>query len=70
MDTLCENGTPDTGVELFGKTFKYPFFAGPVGAVNLHYSDTYTDMTTMTCWCAPVPKTALPPLRVTAPTPT
>ena len=22
MDTLCENGTPDTGVELFGKTFK------------------------------------------------
>ena len=45
MDTLCENGTPDTGVELFGKTFRYPFFAGPVGAVNLHYSDTYTDMT-------------------------
>lgn len=32
-------------MELFGKTFKYPFFAGPVGAVNLHYSDTYTDMT-------------------------
>ena len=30
MDTLCENGTPDAGVELFGKTFKYPFFAGPV----------------------------------------
>ena len=33
MDTLCENGTPDTGVELFGKTFKYPFFAGPVGCL-------------------------------------
>ena len=45
MDTLCENGTPDTHVELFGKQFKYPFFAGPVGAVNLHYSDAYTDMT-------------------------
>ena len=45
MDTLCENGTPDTHVELFGRRFKYPFFAGPVGAVNLHYSDTYTDMT-------------------------
>ena len=45
MDTLCENGTPDTHVELFGKRFKLPFFAGPVGAVNLHYSDTYTDMT-------------------------
>ena len=45
MDTLCEKGTPDTHVELFGRSFKYPFFAGPVGAVNLHYSDTYTDMT-------------------------
>ena len=45
MDTLCENGTPDTHVELFGRRFKYPFFAGPVGAVNLHYSDVYTDMT-------------------------
>ena len=30
MDTLCENGTPDTHVELFGRSFKYPFFAGPV----------------------------------------
>ena len=29
MDTLCENGTPDTHVELFGRSFKYPFFAGP-----------------------------------------
>ena len=45
MDTLCENGTPDTHVELFGKSFRLPFFAGPVGAVNLHYSDAYTDMT-------------------------
>ena len=45
MDTLCENGTPDTHVELLGRSFNYPFFAGPVGAVNLHYSDTYTDMT-------------------------
>ena len=45
MDTLCEGGTPDTTLELFGKQFKYPFFAGPVGAVNLHYSETYTDMT-------------------------
>lgn len=45
MDTLCEGGAPDTSVELFGRSFRYPFFAGPVGAVNLHYSDTYTDMT-------------------------
>ena len=45
MDTLCPGGAPDTTLELFGKSFRYPFFAGPVGAVNLHYSDTYTDMT-------------------------
>ena len=68
MDTLCEGGTPDTTLELFGKQFKYPFFAGPVGAVNLHYSETYTDMTITTCWYAPAPRTALPPLPVTAPT--
>ncbi|MDU2063319.1 MAG: alpha-hydroxy-acid oxidizing protein [Sporomusaceae bacterium] len=45
MDTLCENKPVDTTFHLFGKTFKYPFFAGPVGAVNLHYSDKHTDMT-------------------------
>lgn len=44
MDTICENGPADTSLELFGKTFKYPFFAGPVGAVNLHYGDKYNDM--------------------------
>jgi L-lactate dehydrogenase (FMN-dependent) and related alpha-hydroxy acid dehydrogenases len=45
MDTLCANRPVDTTLELFGQTFKYPFFAGPVGAVNMHYSDKYTDMT-------------------------
>ena len=44
MDTLCENKPVDTSLELFGKTFKYPFFAGPVGAVNLHYGEKYDDM--------------------------
>ena len=43
MDTLCENGPVDTSVQLFGRTFAYPFFAGPVGAVNLHYGDSYDD---------------------------
>lgn len=43
MDTLCENGPVDTRLELFGKQFAYPFFAGPVGAVNLHYGDKYDD---------------------------
>lgn len=45
MDTLCANKTVDTTLELFGQTFKYPFFAGPVGAVNMHYSDKFSDTT-------------------------
>lgn len=44
MDTLCENMTPDTTLELFGRSFKYPFFAGPVGAITMHYSDKYDDV--------------------------
>ena len=44
MDTLCAPKTVDTSLELFGKKFKYPFFAGPVGAVNLHFSDAYDDV--------------------------
>ena len=34
----------DTSLSLFGKDFKYPFFAGPVGAVNLHYGDSLNDV--------------------------
>ncbi|MEG1720206.1 MAG: alpha-hydroxy-acid oxidizing protein [Pseudoflavonifractor sp.] len=45
MDTLCEKVTVDTQLDLFGKTFRYPFFAGPVGAVNLHYGDELNDLT-------------------------
>jgi 4-hydroxymandelate oxidase len=45
MDTLCVNGPVDTTLELFGQAFEYPFFAGPVGAVNMHYSDKFSDMT-------------------------
>ncbi|NCC44638.1 MAG: alpha-hydroxy-acid oxidizing protein [Clostridia bacterium] len=43
MDTICENTPIDTTLELFGKEFKYPVFAGPVGAVKLHYGDKYND---------------------------
>ncbi|MDO4522764.1 MAG: alpha-hydroxy-acid oxidizing protein [Eubacteriales bacterium] len=43
MDTLCENRPIDASLEIFGRKFRYPFFAGPVGAVGLHYSDSYTD---------------------------
>ena len=44
MDTLCENADPDTSVTLFGQKFALPVFAGPVGAVKLHYGDRYTDL--------------------------
>ena len=45
MDTICDNKPIDTSLSIFGKTFKYPIFAGPVGAVAMHYSDAYNDMT-------------------------
>ena len=44
MDTLVENRPCDTTLELFGRTFQYPFFAGPVGAVQLHYGDCLNDI--------------------------
>lgn len=44
MDTLTQNRPVDTSMELFGQKFKYPFFAGPVGAVKMHYSDKYDDL--------------------------
>ena len=28
----------------FGETYQLPVFAGPVGAVNLHYGDKFNDM--------------------------
>lgn len=43
MDTICEQKPVETKFELFGKTFDYPFFAGPVGAVKLHYGEKYSD---------------------------
>lgn len=44
MDVIHPNTQVDTSLELFGKKFKYPIFAGPVGAVTLHYSDKYNDI--------------------------
>ena len=43
MDTLHENEPISTQLELFGRTFSLPVFAGPVGAVKLHYGDRYSD---------------------------
>ncbi|MCD8096950.1 MAG: alpha-hydroxy-acid oxidizing protein [Lachnospiraceae bacterium] len=44
MDTIHENRPVDTSIELFGRHFRYPIFAGPVGAVNLHYGEKYDDL--------------------------
>ena len=43
MDTICEKQDVSTKLELFGKTFSAPFFAGPVGSVKLHYGEKYTE---------------------------
>ena len=43
MDTICENGPVDTGCTLFGQHYALPLFAGPVGAVKLHYGDLLDD---------------------------
>lgn len=45
MDTICANKPVDTAFELFGRTFALPVFAGPVGAMKLHYGDKYDDLT-------------------------
>ncbi len=43
MDTICGNAPVDTSCRLLGQEFAYPFFAGPVGAVKLHYGEKYGD---------------------------
>lgn len=44
MDTIHANVEPDTSFDFFGQKMKYPIFAGPVGAVNMHYGDKYNDV--------------------------
>ena len=44
MDTICDNKPVDLSFEVFGKMFKYPVFAAPIGAMKLHYGDKYDDL--------------------------
>lgn len=44
MDTIYKAAPVSTEAKLFGRTFKLPVFAAPVGAVGLHYSDRYDDL--------------------------
>ena len=43
MDTISSNEKIDTSISIFDKSFRLPVFAGPVGAVNLHYGEAYND---------------------------
>lgn len=43
MDTITENRPVDTTLRLFGREFALPVFAGPAGAVKMHYGDRYSD---------------------------
>ena len=43
MDTLTDVKTADTTLNIFGQSFALPVFAGPVGAVAMHYGDKYND---------------------------
>lgn len=43
LDTICENVPVDTTATLFGRTFKLPVFAAPIGAMKSHYGDKYGD---------------------------
>ena len=44
MDTICENNPIDTTARLFGREFVLPVFAGPVGALQMHYGEKYNDL--------------------------
>lgn len=45
MDTLSDVKEVDLSMDWFGNTLSAPIFAGPIGAVKLHYSDLYNDYT-------------------------
>jgi isopentenyl diphosphate isomerase/L-lactate dehydrogenase-like FMN-dependent dehydrogenase len=43
MDTIYDYKEVDTSIELFGKNFKAPVFAAPIGAVKIQYGDSLDD---------------------------
>ncbi len=45
MDTICGHEAVDTSLSFLGREFAYPFFAGPIGAIQSHYGDKFTDLT-------------------------
>ncbi|MDW7671473.1 MAG: alpha-hydroxy-acid oxidizing protein [Bacillota bacterium] len=45
LDTLVSSGEIDTSITLFGKTFRFPIFAAPIGAVEINYHPSLNDLT-------------------------
>ena len=43
MDAVHEHFEADSQIELFGKTFEYPFFAAPIGGMALNYGGILTE---------------------------
>jgi isopentenyl diphosphate isomerase/L-lactate dehydrogenase-like FMN-dependent dehydrogenase len=43
MDTLYTPRAVSTETRLFGRSFRLPVFAAPIGAIALHYSEAYDD---------------------------
>jgi len=43
MDTLYNFEEIDTSIEIFGKKFKYPIFAAPIGGINMAYAGSYSE---------------------------
>lgn len=43
LDVIYKNEGQDTSLTMFGKTFKYPFFAAPIGGMNLNYNGAITE---------------------------
>jgi len=43
MDTIYKNEGQDTSISLFGRNFKYPFFAAPIGGMSLNYNGSITE---------------------------
>lgn len=44
MDTLYESKGQDTSVELFGRSFDFPIFAAPIGAIQTNYNDFHDEL--------------------------
>ena len=43
MDTVYESRGQDASLEIFGRRFRYPIFAAPIGGMSHNYNGAMTD---------------------------